>query len=363
MTGVSMTTEGARPRGGNVGDIAPRFALPDEQGGTVDPYSDDMAGNPTVVVFCPNAAAAGAQALLTSIRDSHAALAERGARVLAVTRGTPESNAGLSKQLGLGFPVLADPHGGSFRLYGMTVDGKGGGDESPATFLLGRNQHLRLVLRGDTGSHAARVLENLSPLAAALCSEVTEPHPPVLIVPDVLSKADCQRLMTIFAMEGNVWVEPGHGSKGLREDYKMRVPDYGRQDRVDHWVMNPGTRDFIVSRLGARLFPEIRKAFQYRITKFENFRIACYEGARGGEPHGHRDNSEPMVAHRRFAVSINLNTEEFEGGTLRFPEFGGQRYRPAAGAAIVFSCSLLHEVLPVTHGRRFVVLAFLSGDH
>ncbi len=363
MTGAAATAEGARPRGLTVGDIAPRFALPDGNGRTVGPYGDDMAGNPTVVVFCPNVAAPQTRALLASIQGILAELAERGARVLAVTRGTAAANAGLRQQLGLGFPVLADPPGGSFRLYGMTVDGKGDGGESPATFLLGRNQHLRLVLRDDTGSHAARVLESVSLLAAAQRSEVMEPHPPVLIVPDILSKADCQRLMTVFAMEGNVWVEPGHGEKGLREDYKMRVPDYGRQDRVDHWVMNPGTRDFIVSRLGARLFPEIRKAFQYRITKFENFRIACYEGARGGEPHGHRDNSEPLVAHRRFAVSINLNTEEFEGGMLRFPEFGGQRYCPPAGAAIAFSCSLLHEVLPVTRGRRFVVLAFLAGDH
>jgi predicted 2-oxoglutarate/Fe(II)-dependent dioxygenase YbiX len=33
------------------------------------------------------------------------------------------------------------------------------------------------------------------------------------------------------------------------------------------------------------------------------------------------------------------------------------------GAAIVFSGSLLHEALPVTRGRRFVVLGFLSGEH
>ena len=70
-----------------------------------------------------------------------------------------------------------------------------------------------------------------------------------------------------------------------------------------------------------------------------------------------------MVAHRRFAVSVNLNAEDFEGGTLRFPEFGDQRYCAATGAALVFSSSLLHEALPVTAGRRFVVLGFLSGDH
>ena len=57
-----------------------------------------------------------------------------------------------------------------------------------------------------------------------------------------------------------------------------------------------------------------------------------------------------------------MNTGEYEGGDLRFPEYGIDLYRPPTGGAIVFSCSLLHEVLPVTKGRRFVFLTFLK-DH
>ena len=33
--------------------------------------------------------------------------------------------------------------------------------------------------------------------------------------------------------------------------------------------------------------------------------------------------------------------------------------RPGTGGAIVFSGSLLHEVMPVTAGERFVLLTFL----
>ena len=99
------------------------------------------------------------------------------------------------------------------------------------------------------------------------------------------------------------------------------------------------------------------------MTKCETYRIAKYEGERGGSLHGHRDNSSSMVAHRRFAVSVNLNTEDFEGGAIRFPEFGDQRYRPETGAAFAFSSSLLHEVLQVTGGQRYVLLAFVFGDH
>jgi predicted 2-oxoglutarate/Fe(II)-dependent dioxygenase YbiX len=70
-----------------------------------------------------------------------------------------------------------------------------------------------------------------------------------------------------------------------------------------------------------------------------------------------------VSSHRRFAASINLNTEEFEGGELRFAEYGDQRYRPATGDAIVFSSSILHEALEVRSGRRLVLLAFLYGEY
>ncbi len=62
-----------------------------------------------------------------------------------------------------------------------------------------------------------------------------------------------------------------------------------------------------------------------------------------------------------FALTLNLN-DDYTGGELRFPEYGSQLYRPDPGAALIFSCSHLHEVRDVTAGRRFVLLSFLSGE-
>jgi len=76
---------------------------------------------------------------------------------------------------------------------------------------------------------------------------------------------------------------------------------------------------------------------------------------------GYRDNTTKGTAHRQFAVSVNLN-DGYEGGTLCFPEFGPVQYRPDAGAAVVFSCSLMHQVMPVTAGERFVFVPFLYDD-
>ena len=63
-----------------------------------------------------------------------------------------------------------------------------------------------------------------------------------------------------------------------------------------------------------------------------------------------------------FAMTLNLNAGEYEGGELRFPEYGPHLYSPGRGEAIVFSCSLVHEALDVTRGDRYVLLAFLYGE-
>lgn len=77
----------------------------------------------------------------------------------------------------------------------------------------------------------------------------------------------------------------------------------------------------------------------------------------GGCFRPHRDNIIAIAAHRRFALTINLN-DAYDGAELVFPEYGRKTCRAAIGEAIVFSCSLLHEVTPVTRNRRYGFLMF-----
>jgi hypothetical protein len=224
------------------------------------------------------------------------------------------------------------------------------------------NHHVIAILKGAAKTQALDALVVVERLAAERKPTPMAAHPPVLIVPDVLGQEDCRRLITIYDTRGKL-IPHGPGLDHLAgSDYKMRIPEHSRQDRIDHIIFDKGTSTFLDRRLATRLFPEIAKAFHYQITRYERLRIGCYEGPRGGKLHGHRD-IDATTRYRRFAMSLNLNTEEFTGGELRFPEFGGQRYRPDSGAAIVFSSALLHEALEVESGRRLVLLAFLFGEY
>ncbi len=335
----------------SAGDIAPDCALKSLGGEIVDLRGDAVAGHPMAVLFCPRFTAP-VLAALEGFRSRLEGFAACDARLFAVTL---EAAAAAMEQA-LPFPVLLDRSGDTFR------DFNANNRDQPTVVVLRPNHHVLAILKDAPEAQAQQSLALLERLTAERHAMLMAPHPPVLIVPDVLSRTDCERLINVYRTRGNVFVEPRHGDDGMTTDYKMRIPEYGRNDRIDHWLIEADMVNLIETRLRRRLFPEIRRAFQYQITRRERMRIGCYEGMRGGELHGHRDDSEAMVAYRRFAMSVNLNTEAFEGGELRFPEFGDQRYRPDTGAAIVFSCSLLHEAMHVTAGTRYVLLAFLFGD-
>jgi predicted 2-oxoglutarate/Fe(II)-dependent dioxygenase YbiX len=117
--------------------------------------------------------------------------------------------------------------------------------------------------------------------------------------------------------------------------------------------------DAVRSRLTERLLPMVRRAFGWQATEIERDLICRYDADELGFFSAHRDDVTAGTAHRKFAVTINLNAGEYEGGRLRFPAFGRRVYAPPTGGATVFCCSLLHEVTPVTRGRRYCFVPFL----
>jgi peroxiredoxin/predicted 2-oxoglutarate/Fe(II)-dependent dioxygenase YbiX len=204
------------------------------------------------------------------------------------------------------------------------------------------------------GAALAAALAELPPVESFVGSEVAAP---VLVLPGVFDRAFCARLVALYDAHG------GEDSGFMRErDGKtVAVTDYGHKRRSDYLIQEQDAVDIARQLVRRRIVPEIRKAHQFEVTRMERFIVGCYEAETSGHFRPHRDNTTKGTAHRRFAVSIGLN-DDYEGGELVFPEFGPRRYRSTTGLAIVFSCSLLHMVRPVTAGRRFVFLPFLYDD-
>jgi predicted 2-oxoglutarate/Fe(II)-dependent dioxygenase YbiX len=207
----------------------------------------------------------------------------------------------------------------------------------------------------DDGAEAMETLAALPPPADHAGVKVVAP---VLVLPRIFEPAFCQRLIAEYERIGG-------GESGFMRDEGGRtvgVMDASHKRRRDAFLDDDGLKSQIRARLNARLVPEVRRAFQYEVTRLERYVVACYDAADKGFFRAHRDNTTKATAHRRFAVTINLNTGDYEGGDLNFPEFGPETYRGPAGGAVVFSCSLLHEARPVTRGRRYAFLPFLYDE-
>jgi predicted 2-oxoglutarate/Fe(II)-dependent dioxygenase YbiX/peroxiredoxin len=245
---------------------------------------------------------------------------------------------------------LADYDGAISRAYGAAA--------MPHTVIL--DPMLRAVADvpwDEPAGHAEtvrRVLQSLPPVDETAGTPMSAP---VLIVPRVFDFPLCDFLIQFYQ-------EVGGQDSGFMVDIEGKtttVLDYRLKRRTDVPVAMPEVRDLVRGQIVRRLLPAIERYFQFRATRMDRYIVACYDSADGGHFHRHRDNVNAGAEHRRFAVSINLNGD-FDGCDLIFPEFGRKTYRPPTAGAIVFSCGALHQVTPVTRGRRYAFLAFLYGE-
>lgn len=206
--------------------------------------------------------------------------------------------------------------------------------------------------------HNRSLLQFLSQLPDVNAHAGVRQHAPVLTVPRVFEPSFCRQLIALYEAHGGV----ESGSMIERNGQTIGKIDHSFKRRKDYFIEDVAVRTAMRQRLRQRLLPEIEKAFQFKVTHIERYVVACYDSVNQGFFRPHRDNTTKGTAHRQFACTINLNAEEFDGGELRFPEFGTCTYRAPTGGAVIFSCSLLHEATPVTKGKRFATLPFLYDN-
>jgi predicted 2-oxoglutarate/Fe(II)-dependent dioxygenase YbiX len=182
---------------------------------------------------------------------------------------------------------------------------------------------------------------------------VLTPMAPVLVLPRVFEPEFCTQVIRL-------WHKGDHRDSGVSSRYGNVNVSHLKQTE-DYTVVEPMMQKAISDRLAYRIGPELTKVFAFdRQFAFDAHVVLSYS-AEGKHFFGaHRDNGAPTTADRAFALSLNLN-DDFDGGELVFPEYAGVKVSPPAGAAAVFSCSLLHRALPVTRGRRFVLTTFFRA--
>jgi len=331
-----------------LGDPVPRFSAPQVTGGAFDLHVS--AGRWVVLAFFGSPADPRAQVELDSLLREADRFGDNHLVVGCIFTEPPENLAGLAEIRSDGLFFLADYDGEISRSFGAL--------EMPRTVVL--DPMLRAVadIAWDfPQGHADTVQGVLRSLPAVDDSANVPMFAPALLVPRVFSFELCDFLIQFYDQQGGV-------DSGFQFDVggkTMTLSDWRLKRRSDVAVAIPEVRELVRSHIVRRLLPEIERYYQFQATRMDRCIIACYDSEVGGHFHRHRDNVNVGAQHRRFAVSINLNSD-FDGCDLMFPEFGRKVYRPPDGGALVFSCGALHQVTPVTRGKRYAFLAFLYGE-
>ncbi len=339
----------------DVGDCMPDFRLMDVRQLITSLYTL-ATGKPVVILCFPNNRSAVAQDVLRSFAKANGRFAGR-ANVFSINGDVVEENIRFAYQMKLPFPLLSDPDHkilSFFESRRKVLTGEAWAEDGALVCVVADpNRRIKKIYQDVRDpSHVEEVLRFLD----ALPSEeprIVGPHAPVLLVPQVLDQETCQRLIRSYEEEDRPLAAIVSGQRGNTDS----VTNRDVKIRRDYFLSDPAITSEMSALFGRRVIPEMMKVFDYKATRFEKMRIGCYNASDGGFFKPHRDNVDPAGG-RRFAMSLNLNTEDFEGGHLRFPEYGPHLYRPASGDALIYSSLIVHEVTPVTAGRRFVLVTF-----
>lgn len=323
------------------GDPAPTFAT---AGVSNSRYVFDSAAGRYLLLAIVPAGPAVARALAT-IERQRAAFNDAHASAFIVIVGMDQGRSKREDSLP-GLRFLFDEEGAVAALYGAK--------EAERWCLVDPALHVMATVGAD---QAAELIGRMATLPPPSRHGGPESSAPVLLTPRIFEPAFCEQLIALYREVG------GQRSGFMREvdGVTTLMTDDNHKRRSDVIIEKESLQKQVVARLNRRLLPQIQKVFNFKATRIERYLVARYDAETGGFFRPHRDNTTKGTAHRRFAVSINLNAD-YEGGDLRFPEFGQRTYRPPPGGAVVFSCSILHEATAVTKGERFAFLPFLYDD-
>ncbi|MBF0561613.1 MAG: 2OG-Fe(II) oxygenase [Alphaproteobacteria bacterium] len=333
------------------GDRAPSFIGITAKGALY--ASDTQAGRTVVMILARDLDTPGLIPLLAAFSGQAEAFAAVEADLVALINVNVEQVFEFSLQ-----------HPGAVTLVGSPndfMDRAGFDGEGLDVLVLDRNLRVAARLTAlDADIKVAAALDAATRLPTETPRDIYTPAP-VLILPNLLERDLCQELVEMH-LAGTSFDSPalrlgaqGQLKRDINSNLKRRRDFLLKRDHPMHVRLTDIIRQ--------RCFPEVKRCFQATVSHTERFNIACYPSD-GGHFHRHRDNRPDIVAHRRFALSINITAsgEGYEGGYLRLPEFNLHHYRATTGGGVIFSVNLLHEITPVLRGNRYVLITHLFDD-
>lgn len=315
---------------------------------------DSAAGRYLVLLFHHSAASPAAQAGLNAAGLRPDLFNDRHASFFGVSTDPADEAESRVQHRMPGYRHFWDHDHAASRLYGATARE---GQEMRQFWVI-IDPTMRIVaIHPLTSEGNAAAIANIAALPPPARFAGFDLQAPILYLPRVFEPDLCRHLIDLYDAQG------GEISGFMRniDGKTVGVNDPNHKVRRDITISDEKLIATLQNRIIRKVVPEIAKIHMFHVTRMERYIVSCYDSTEGGHFAAHRDNTTPGTAHRRFAVSINLN-DDFDGGEVSFPEYGPRSFKAPAGGAVVFSCALLHAVSRVSQGRRYAFLPFLYDE-
>ena len=258
---------------------------------------DECVGQPLVVTFYLKDGSDDDVRLLSGFRDLHEQFLELGVNVVAVGLEDLASHKTFAEKLNLKLPLLSDQELKLSRDFGVLkqgmIDGKPVLQLQRNTFFF--DASLRVVKAYENPpveGHAQQVLEDARAWLHREEPRDIVQHAPVLLIPNVFSPELCKELMRIW--------ESGNEESGFMKQVDgktVRAMDYNHKIRRDHFLSaTDGAAEEAVKKCVAdRVVPEIRKAFNYAVTRRRRIFASPVTTHRAADISGHTAITPPAA--------------------------------------------------------------------
>jgi thioredoxin-dependent peroxiredoxin len=128
-----------------VGDVAPDFTLPDQDGEPVT-LSRVLEKGPVILAFYPKAFTPGCTQQNSNFRDRYGDVERKGAQVLGISTDSVETQRKFKAEYRLPYRLLSDKGGTVARLYAGTVPILGFAHR--ANFVIGQDRRITQIVEG-----------------------------------------------------------------------------------------------------------------------------------------------------------------------------------------------------------------------
>jgi len=145
----------------NVGDQAPEFEAPNQQGETVK--LSDFRGKKVVLYFYPKDNTSGCTAQACNLRDNYTSLQQTGYEVIGVSKDSVKSHQNFVTKQDLPFTLIADEDTSINQAYGVwkekSMYGKKYMGTARTTFIIDESGKITdIIEKVNTKDHTAQIL-------------------------------------------------------------------------------------------------------------------------------------------------------------------------------------------------------------